>query len=71
MAGGLAVPVARLHFPEQFSHCPRAGHGAVMSPQMERGHTAFVHTKISRIIGASGIHVGTMSFGKMDGDASD
>merc|ERR1712241_1451355 len=33
--------------------------------------TAFVHTKISRIIGASGIHVGTMSFGKMEGDASD
>jgi len=30
-----------------------------------------VHTKISRIIGASGIHVGTMSFGKMEGDASD
>merc|ERR1712088_287165 len=35
------------------------------------GYTAFVHTKISRIIGASGIHVGTMSFGKMEGDASD
>merc|ERR1712072_322370 len=38
---------------------------------MGRGYTAFVHTKISRIIGASGIHVGTMSFGKMEGDASD
>merc|ERR1712190_173975 len=37
----------------------------------QRGYTAFVHTKISRIIGASGIHVGTMSFGKMEGDASD
>jgi ribulose 1,5-bisphosphate carboxylase large subunit-like protein len=31
----------------------------------------FVHTKVSRVIGASGIHVGTMSFGKMEGDASD
>jgi len=31
----------------------------------------FVHTKTSRIIGASGIHVGNMSFGKMEGDASD
>merc|ERR1712137_437253 len=41
------------------------------SPQTQRGYTAFVHTKISRIIGASGIHVGTMSFGKMEGDASD
>merc|ERR1712117_731411 len=45
--------------------------GAVTSPQTQRGYTAFVHTKISRIIGASGIHVGTMSFGKMEGDASD
>ena len=41
------------------------------SPQTQRGYTAFVHTKISRVIGASGIHVGTMSFGKMEGDASD
>merc|ERR1712078_862865 len=32
---------------------------------------AFVHTKLSRVIGASGIHTGTMSFGKMEGDASD
>merc|ERR1711998_623156 len=47
------------------------GHGAVTSPQTQRGYTAFVHTKISRVIGASGIHVGTMSFGKMEGDASD
>merc|ERR1719499_686596 len=55
----------------QFLHYHRAGHGAVTSPQTQRGYTAFVHTKISRIIGASGIHVGTMSFGKMEGDASD
>merc|ERR1712032_1697210 len=48
-----------------------AGYGAVTSPQTQRGYTAFVHTKISRVIGASGIHVGTMSFGKMEGDASD
>merc|ERR1711907_831007 len=58
-------------FPKQFLHYHRAGHGAVTSPQTQRGYTAFVHTKISRIIGASGIHVGTMSFGKMEGDASD
>merc|ERR1719432_604090 len=48
-----------------------AGGTAVTSPQTQRGYTAFVHTKISRVIGASGIHVGTMSFGKMEGDASD
>ena len=41
------------------------------SPQTQRRYTAFVHTKISRVIGASGIHNGTMSFGKMESDASD
>ena len=41
------------------------------SPQTQRGYTAFVHTKIFRVIGASGSHTGTMSFGKMEGDASD
>merc|ERR1711879_307717 len=71
VAGGTAVTVARRNFPKQFLHYHRAGHGAVTSPQTQRGYTAFVHTKISRIIGASGIHVGTMSFGKMEGDASD
>merc|ERR1712178_219904 len=71
VTGGTAVTVARRNFPKQFLHYHRAGHGAVTSPQTQRGYTAFVHTKISRIIGASGIHVGTMSFGKMEGDASD
>merc|ERR1712056_130529 len=71
VAGGTAVTVARRNFPKQFLHYHRAGHGAVTSPQTQRGYTAFVHTKISRIIGSSGIHVGTMSFGKMEGDASD
>merc|ERR1711963_947080 len=49
-----------------FLHYHRAGHGAVTSPQTQRGYTAFVHTKLSRVIGASGIHVGTMSFGMME-----
>merc|ERR1719226_173573 len=71
VAGGTAVTVARRNFPRQFLHYHRAGHGSVTSPQTQRGYTAFVHTKISRVIGASGIHVGTMSFGKMEGDASD
>ena len=47
------------------------GMGEVSSPQTQRGYTAFVHTKVSQVIGASGIHVGTISFGKMEGDASD
>ncbi|CAE8708011.1 unnamed protein product [Polarella glacialis] len=71
VAGGTAITVARRNFPSQFLHYPRAGHGAITSPQTQRGYTAFVHTKISRVIGASGIHTGTMSFGKMEGDASD
>merc|ERR1712039_1130331 len=71
VAGGTAVTVARRNFPRQFLHYHRAGHGSVTSPQTQRGYTAFVHTKLSRVIGASGIHVGTMSFGKMEGDASD
>merc|ERR1712227_705305 len=66
-----AITTCRRNFPDQFLHYHRAGHGAVTSPQTQRGYTAFVHTKISRVIGASGIHTGTMSFGKMEGDASD
>merc|ERR1711903_380251 len=71
VARGKGITVCRRVFPQQFLHYHRAGHGAVTSPQTQRGYTAFVHTKISRVIGASGIHVGTMSFGKMEGDASD
>jgi len=71
VAGGTAVTVARRNFPKQFLHYHRAGHAAVTSPQTQRGYTAFVHTKLSRVQGASGIHTGTMSFGKMEGDASD
>merc|ERR1712127_423388 len=71
VAGGTAITVARRNFPAQFLHYHRAGHGAVTSPQTQRGYTAFVHTKITRIIGASGVHVGTMSFGKMEGDSTD
>merc|ERR1712178_449840 len=71
VAGGTGITVARRNFPKQFLHYHRAGHGAVTSPQTQRGYTAFVHTKVSRVQGASGIHVGTMSFGKMEGDSSD
>merc|ERR1712008_211119 len=35
----------------------------VARPRTQRGYTAFVCTKISRILGAGGIHVGTMSPG--------
>ena len=55
------MAVARRNFPKQFLHYHCAGHGAVITPRTQRGCTAFVHTKISRVIGASGHHVGTMS----------
>jgi len=71
VAGPTAVTMARRRFPNQYLHYHRAGHGAVTSPQTQRGYTAFVHCKMARLQGASGIHTGTMSFGKMEGEASD
>lgn len=71
VAGATAVTTARRNFPDQFLHYHRAGHGAITSPQSQRGYTAFVHCKMARLIGASGIHTGTMGFGKMEGEARD
>lgn len=71
VGGPTAVTTARRRFPNQFLHYHRAGHGAVTSPQSKRGYTAFVHCKMSRLSGASGIHTGTMGYGKMEGEASD
>jgi ribulose-bisphosphate carboxylase large chain len=65
VARGTAITVARRNFPKQFPHYHRGGHGAVTSPQILHGYTASVRTKISCVIGASGIHTGTMSFGQM------
>jgi len=71
VAGPTAVTTARRVFPSQFLHYHRAGHGAVTSPQAKRGYTAFVLCKMARLQGASGIHTGTMGFGKMEGDPAD
>ncbi len=71
VAGPTAITTARRRFPNQYLHYHRAGHGAVTSPQTQRGYTAFVHCKMARVQGASGIHTGTMSFGKMEGESSD
>ncbi len=65
------VTLARRHFANQYLHYHRAGHGAVTSPSAKRGYTAFVLAKMSRLQGASGIHVGTMGYGKMEGEADD
>jgi ribulose-bisphosphate carboxylase large chain len=71
VAGPTAVTTCRRRFPGQFLHYHRAGHGAVTSPQSRRGYTSFVHCKMARLQGASGIHTGTMGFGKMEGEAED
>lgn len=71
VTGPAAITTARRRFPRQYLHYHRAGHGAVTSPQTQRGYTAFVLSKMARMQGASGIHVGTMGFGKMEGEAAD
>jgi len=71
VAGPTAITTARRYFPKQYLHYHRAGHGAVTSPQTQRGYTAFVLAKMARLQGASGIHVGTMSHGKMEGEKDD
>lgn len=71
VTGPAAITNARRRFPRQYLHYHRAGHGAVTSPQSMRGYTAFVLSKMARLQGASGIHTGTMSFGKMEGEAAD
>ena len=71
VGGPAAVTTARRQYPDQYLHYHRAGHGAVTSPSSKRGYTAFVLAKMSRLQGASGIHVGTMGYGKMEGDKDD
>jgi ribulose-bisphosphate carboxylase large chain len=65
------ITTARRQYPSQYLHFHRAGHGAVTSPSSKRGYTAFVLAKMSRLQGASGIHVGTMGYGKMEGGKDD
>lgn len=65
------VTTARRQYPNQYLHYHRAGHGAVTSPSSKRGYTAFVLAKMARLQGASGIHVGAMGYGKMEGYQDD
>lgn len=48
----------------------RVGHDVATSSQSQRSHAAFVHAKISRIIRASGLSLGTTTLGKMEHGAS-
>ncbi|NOZ37294.1 MAG: ribulose-bisphosphate carboxylase [Gammaproteobacteria bacterium] len=65
------VTTARRQYPGQYLHYHRAGHGAVTSPSSKRGYTAYILAKMARLMGASGIHVGTMGYGKMEGSQDD
>ena len=65
------ITTARRRFPDQFLHYHRAGHGMITSPSSKRGYDAYVLAKLSRLQGASGIHVGTMGYGKMEGANDD
>ncbi len=65
------VTTARRQYPNQYLHYHRAGHGMITSPSAKRGYDAFVLAKMSRLQGASGIHVGTMGYGKMEGGRDD
>ena len=65
------ITTARRQYANQYLHYHRAGHGMITSPSSRRGYTAFVLAKMSRLQGASGIHVGTMGYGKMEGEADD
>ena len=71
VGGPGAVTTARRYFARQYLHFHRAGHGAVTSPSSKRGYTAYVLAKMARLQGASGIHVGTMGYGKMEGARDD
>ncbi|MBI4983912.1 MAG: ribulose-bisphosphate carboxylase [Rhodocyclales bacterium] len=55
VAGPTAVTTCRRQFPAP----------------AKRGYTSFVHCKMTRMQGASGMHTGTMSYGKMEGAADD
>jgi ribulose-bisphosphate carboxylase large chain len=65
------VTTVRRYFPRQFLHYHRAGHGMITSASSQRGYTAYVLAKMARLQGASGIHTGTMGYGKMEGAADD
>ncbi|MBF0167871.1 MAG: ribulose-bisphosphate carboxylase [Alphaproteobacteria bacterium] len=71
VGGPTAVTLARRNFPNQFLHYHRAGHGMVTSNQSRRGYNVLVHMKMARLQGASGIHTGTMGYGKMEGEPAD
>jgi len=71
VTGPAGVTTSRRAFPKTFLHYHRAGHGSVTSEVNPRGYTTLCHMKFARLMGASGIHTGTMGYGKMEGKADE
>jgi len=67
VTGVHGVTTCRREFPDTFLHYHRAGHGAVTSYKSPMGMDPLCFMKLSRLMGASGIHTGTMGYGKMEG----
>lgn len=67
VTGPAGVTTSRRAFPETYLHFHRAGHGAVTSYKSPMGMDPLCHMKLARLMGASGIHTGTMGYGKMEG----
>ena len=71
VAGPHGVTTCRRNFPDTFLHFHRAGHGALTSYKSPMGMDPLCYMKLSRLMGASGIHTGTMGYGKMEGHADE
>ena len=71
VTGPAGVTTARREFPDTFLHFHRAGHGALTSYKSPMGMDPLCYMKLARLMGASGIHTGTMGYGKMEGHADE
>ena len=71
VTGPHGVTTCRREFPDTYLHYHRAGHGAFTSYKSVMGMDPLVHMKLARLMGASGIHTGTMGFGKMEGHSGE
>lgn len=67
VTGPAGVTTSRRAFPDTYLHFHRAGHGALTSYKSPMGMDPLCYMKLARLMGASGIHTGTMGYGKMEG----
>lgn len=71
VTGPAGVTTCRRAFPDTYLHFHRAGHGALTSYKSPMGMDPLCYMKLARLSGASGIHTGTMGYGKMEGHAGE